>query len=308
MAEEYEMGRYVGTIEFNLPAQEKKKLDTLFNQAPTMKKVFESFARGGAAFTTALTTVALLGSQGMRAILGTFKDLMGALLDVILAPFFPQMGEFLKKFAEFIKLVRNKGFFGALTDIGFWNGVGDLLKNSWQFAKDEVIPELVLGLKSVWQFVKDEVTPNLGGVIKDAWVWAKNLMGTLWDKILNMDNWENAGKWLGESLVKMWAWVHSFLLDPSTWTTLAKVLLDTAVFLISAASFIVGAVFSFVAGFISGMASAGVELARAFWEWIKDRIGPIIDFARGTGSVVSSRYSSIDSALGGILPGGSPFG
>ena len=68
MAEEYEMGRYVGTIEFNLPAQEKKKLDTLFNQAPTMKKVFESFARGGAAFTTALTTVALLGRQGQPSI------------------------------------------------------------------------------------------------------------------------------------------------------------------------------------------------------------------------------------------------
>lgn len=240
--------------------------------------------------------MAALGSGG-SALMGAFGDILGALTDVLLAPLFPEIAKWIQKFGEFVKLVREKGLLGALTDMGFWDSVWKLaygqFTKAWEYLKTmwngplgqkikDLWDELVVKIKQVW---KDDVKPLLDA----AWAALGREIKQVWEdtvKPILDDAWATIGRVF-----------KAFL------TTLPRVLWETFIYVTKL--------------LFNAIVDAGWEMAKAsanailhpidtVAEAIKRATSPAKkqDDAAGLNAAIDRMSDAITDAISGVKPAG----
>lgn len=184
-----------------------------FGNAPNQvqRKQFKFFEKFEKSFKKLINA-----GSGLTSIMGAFGEMVGALVDVLLMPIFPALIKWLRKFGEFIQLVRSKGLMGALSDMGFWRSV-------WDLAKSQLKVAFALGaelIKDVFKMVLIGLWDWFKGLIAGLWGWMKGLLASFWE-------------WLGSFMAGLWNAFVNFL------TNLPKILGMVIGFIIGAAAAVI---------------------------------------------------------------------
>lgn len=175
----YDLGTLEGTIAFNLPQSEQRKLDALSEQAPEFGDMMSMFSRGAAAFLTtaaAITTVMFAG-EGFGQVFGMLGDLLGMLSDLLFVALFPMIEPLLEAFIEFgrdmAEMAQGEGgILGAIMS-------GEFLRTFLGRMLEGIKGSLVAG---------GEI---LIGILTQRETWTG-----VFDPLFKPDNWKKVGGWI----------------------------------------------------------------------------------------------------------------
>lgn len=196
--DEYDIGELVGTITFEIPEQEKAKLDTMSENSDELTSSFAAFRKGGSAIFAAFSAVALLfGAGGFRQIIDLLFQTVQLLAAVVASPFVDALRTVAGETQEEAEDIEERGFFtperlaslffgalaaaaAALVGAPAWLTLGAGLATAWL---SSIIDH------PLWKGVK-QIVAGLGGLfigfLTDNLSMVQDSFRTIWQGLKNV--------------------------------------------------------------------------------------------------------------------------